>query len=165
MRDRLEKKILMDHLQSFFERNAALLQVEMAFLYGSRAEGFPREDSDVDLGILFSGNRLSDKELFEMTTKISLALSKIIKVDVNVLPIYADFRKPLLYYNIIVKGIPVYVREYASYLQLRKEAIDQMEDFEIFGTKWQVAIAKNNLAALGYAGIYESVHKSVDTQD
>ena len=153
MRNILERKNLIELLEGFFERNAAPLQVEMSFLYGSRAEGFPREDSDVDLGILFSGTRRSDKELFEMATKISLSLSRVIKVDVNVLPVCADFRKPLLYYNIIVKGIPVYVREYGRYLRLRSEAIDQMEDFGLFGTKWQVAIAEKNLAALGYAGI------------
>jgi uncharacterized protein len=149
----MAEKKLTEHLHTYFERNAALLQVEMAFLFGSRAKGFPREDSDVDLGILFSPGRESEKELFESITKVSLALSSIIKADVNIVPIYLDFRKPMLYYNIIVKGIPIYVREYGNYLQLRKEAIDQMEDFEIFGTKWQVAIAKNNLAALGYAGI------------
>ena len=153
MKTPLEQKNLIEHLQIYFERNAALLQVEMAFLYGSRAEGFPREDSDVDLGILFAGSRESEKELFEATTKISIALSSIVKADVNVVPIYSDFRKPMFYYNIIVKGIPIYMRESSNYLQLRKEAIDHMEDFKIFGIKWQVAIAKNNLAGLGYAGI------------
>jgi predicted nucleotidyltransferase len=125
----------------------------MAFLYGSRAEGFPREDSDVDMGIIFAKKLRAEKEIFEATTKISLALSIIVKADVNVVSIYLDFRKPMLYYNIIVKGIPVYVQENGIYWKLRKEAIDQMEDFEIFGIKWQNEIAKRNLADLGYAGI------------
>jgi len=153
MKNLLGQKILIEHLQIYFKRNAATLQVEMAFLYGSRAEGFPREDSDVDLGILFTGTGESEREIFEATTKISLALSSIVKADVNVVPIYLDFRKPMFFYNIIVKGIPVYIRESGNYLRLRKEAIDHMEDFEVFGTKWQLAIAKNNLAGLGYAGI------------
>jgi predicted nucleotidyltransferase len=153
MRDILEQKQLIEHLQSFFDRNATLLEVKMAFLYGSQAKGFPREDSDVDLAVLFADDRKSEKELFEAITKISLSLSSIVKADVNVIPIHSDFRKPMLYYNIIVKGIPVYVREYSDYLNIRRGAIDQMEDFEIFGTNWQTAIAENNLAALGYAGI------------
>jgi predicted nucleotidyltransferase len=153
MSNRSEQKSLIELLQIYFERNAALFQVEMAFLYGSRAKGFPREDSDVDLAVLFADEGKSEKELFEAITRISLALSGLVKADVNVIPIHSDFRKPMLYYNIIVKGIPVYVREHGDYLNLRREAIDQMEDFEIFGTNWQTAIAENNLAALGYAGI------------
>ena len=148
-----DQRDLVASLQRYFEGNAGLLEVEMAFLYGSRATGFPREDSDVDLGVVLVQDRKSERDLFDTATKISLILSDIVKADVNVLPIQADFPRPMLYYNIIVKGIPVYVRELGAYLKLRKEAIDQMEDFEIFGTKWQAIIAENNLAALGYAGI------------
>ena len=125
----------------------------MAFLYGSRAEGFPRDDSDIDIGVLFADEITSEDETFDLATKISLYVSQEMKVETSVVPIYPDFRKPMLYYNVIVKGIPLYIGDYDRYLDLRNEAICQMEDFEIFGKGWQLLIAKKNLADLGHAGI------------
>jgi predicted nucleotidyltransferase len=140
-------------LQGFFARKASFFGVRMAFLYGSRAEGFPRDDSDIDIGVLFADEVTSEDETFDLATKISLYVSQEMKVETSVVPIYPDFRKPMLYYNVIVKGIPLYIGDYGRYLDLRNEAICQMEDFEIFGKGWQLLIAKKNLADLGHAGI------------
>lgn len=140
-------------LQEVFSRNGSFFKAQMAFLYGSRAEGFPREDSDIDIGILYEDEITSEEEVFDLSTRISVSLSKEMKVEANVLPIYADFRKPMLYYNVIVKGIPVHIADYDRYLDLRTEAIFQMEDFEIFGKKWQLLVSRKNLEGLGYAGI------------
>ena len=147
------QKTLLNCLKDYFDRNAGLYAVEMAFLFGSRAAGFPRQDSDVDIGIVFGDSLNSDKELFEIITKISLALSSEIEADANVVPIYGDFRNPMLYYNIIVKGVLIWTRDSAKYLQLRNEAVYHMEDFEIFGKKWQIEITNKNLAALGHARV------------
>jgi predicted nucleotidyltransferase len=144
---------LITALQGFFARKASFFGVQMAFLYGSRAEGFPRDDSDIDIGVLFADEITSEDEMFDLTTKISLYVSQEMKVETNVIPIYPDFRKPMLYYNVIVKGIPLSLGDYDRYLDLRNEAIYQMEDFEIFGKGWQLLIAKKNLADLGHAGI------------
>ena len=140
-------------LKDYFHRNAGLYGVDMAFLFGSRVAGFPRQDSDVDIGIVFDVFLNCDKELFEIITKISLTLSSELEADANVVPIYEDFRNPMLYYNIIVKGVLIWTRDYARYLQLRNEAVYQMEDFGIFGKKWQIEITNKNLAALGHARV------------
>ena len=124
----------------------------MAFLYGSRAEGLPREDSDVDIGVLFSAKVTSEDKIFALTTKLSLALSKKVNADANVIPVSWDFKKPLLYYNVVVKGTPVFVRDHAIYIKIRNEALFQMEDFELFGKDWQLVIARKNLEELGLAG-------------
>jgi len=140
-------------VQDFFTRNAGRFKVQMSFLYGSRAEGIPREDSDTDIAILYEDEITSEEEIFDLSTRISVSLSKEMRVEANVLAIYPDFRKPMLYYNVIVKGIPVHIADYNRYLDLRTEAIFQMEDFEIFGKKWQLLVSRRNLAGLGYAGI------------
>ena len=142
---------LITALQDFFSRNESLFRTQMAFLYGSRAEGFPREDSDLDIGVLFTDEVASEDEMFDLATKISVSLSQEMKVEASVLPLSPDFRKPMLYYNVIVKGIPFYIEDYGRYLELRNEAMYQMEDFEMFGTGWQLLIAKKNLADLGDA--------------
>jgi len=136
-------------LEAFFAQRADIFRVQMAFLYGSRAEGFPREDSDIDIGVLFEDEIASEDEMFDLLTKISLFLSQKMKIEANVVPVHPDFRKPMLYYNVIVKGIPLYIRDYGRYLGLKNEAMYQMEDFEVFGKGWQLLIAKRNLAELG----------------
>jgi hypothetical protein len=128
---------LITALQGFFARKASFFGVQM----------------DIDIGVLFADEITSEDEMFDLTTKISLYVSQEMKVETNVVPIYPDFRKPMLYYNVIVKGIPLSLGDYDRYLDLRNEAIYQMEDFEIFGKGWQLLIAKKNLADLGHAGI------------
>jgi predicted nucleotidyltransferase len=148
-----ERSPLTKVLEAFFAQRASLFRVQMVFFYGSRAQGFPREDSDIDIGVLFADEITSEDEVFDLVTKISLFLGQEMKIEASVVPIYPDFRKPMLYYNMIVKGIPLYVGDHGRYLCLRNEAMYQMEDFEIFGKRWQLLIAKRNLADLGYAGI------------
>jgi predicted nucleotidyltransferase len=140
-------------LEAFFARRASHFRIQMAFLYGSRAAGIPREDSDIDIGIFFADEITSEDERFDLATRISLSLMKEMKAEANVLPLSPDFKKPMLYYNVIVKGIPLYIEDNEKYLDRRNQAIYQMEDYEILGKSWQLQIAKKNLRDLGYAGI------------
>jgi hypothetical protein len=59
----------------------------------------------------------------------------------------------MLYYNAIVLGIPVFIRDQNRYAALLNEAIFQMEDFSMFGTQWQLEIAEKNLEELRHAGV------------
>ena len=145
MNKKLENINIIKQLENFFKKNAKKFNVETAFLFGSQASGFPTKDSDIDIGIVFDKNNFSDKEVFFKTTDISNELSKIISGEVNTIAVYNDFRKPLLYYNIIVLGKPLYIENYDKYISLRNEAIFQMEDFSIFGEKWMLETAKNKL--------------------
>lgn len=138
-------------LKTFFEESASVYKIEMAFLYGSWARGFPKSSSDVDVAIVFSEEPDTEDEAFTIITDISLVLGKNLKLDVNVIPIYSDFRKPMLYYNAIVLGIPVFIGNQDRYIFLRNQAIFQMEDFTLFGTTWQLEIAKKNLEDIKHA--------------
>ena len=148
MRTKLE---ILTLLKTFFEESASAYKIEMAFLYGSWARGFPKSFSDVDVAIVFSEEPGTEDEAFTIITDISLVLGKKLKLDVNVIPIYSDFRKPMLYYNAIVLGIPVFIRNQDRYIFLRNQAIFQMEDFTLFGTNWQLEIAKKNLEDIKHA--------------
>jgi len=107
-------------------------------------------DSDVDIAVLFSEEPSSEEESFEGITDISLSLSREVKWEVNLIEIHRDFRKPMLYYNAIVLGMPLYIREWSGYITLRNEAIHQMEDFSRLGIPWQYEIARRNLEAIGH---------------
>lgn len=142
---------LVRELKHFFAAQADRWGVEMAFLYGSWAVGNPRRDSDLDVALLFRDETLSDEVAFSCVTDITLALTDKTGLDVNVLMIHRDFRHPMLYYNAIVKGMPLYFRDFSIYADLRHEALCQMEDFSIFGPAWQLAAARRNLLALQHA--------------
>jgi len=148
MRTKLE---ILTLLKTFFEESASAYKIEMAFLYGSWARWFPKSFSDVDVAIVFSEEPGTEDEAFTIITDISLVLGKKLKLDVNVIPIYSDFRKPMLYYNAIVLGMPVFIGNQDRYISLKNQAIFQMEDFTLFGTKWQLEIAKKNLEDIKHA--------------
>lgn len=142
------KEAIISYLVSFFGKRAPDFNIEMAFLYGSYARGYPREDSDVDIAIVFTQNPPGDVEGFRTITDISLEISSSLGKEINILPIYEDFRKPMLYYNAIVLSIPLYINERERYTKLKLEAIRQMEDFSLFGVMWQLEIARKNLEVL-----------------
>lgn len=140
-----KKEIIISKLKEFFNEKASQYKVDMAFLYGSWASGFPHIDSDIDLAAVFSSKIESDEDRFSLLTDISYSLSKILNPDVNVISVYKDFRHPMLYYNAIVLGIPIFIKNNEKFIDLKIEAISQMEDFSIFGISWQLEVAKKNL--------------------
>jgi predicted nucleotidyltransferase len=141
----LSKADILSALKTFFREKADQFKVQVVFLYGSYAHGNPRKDSDVDVAVVFDTDLPEDDALRQINT-ISIELTKLLGLDVNVLTIFKDFRKPMLYYNAVVKGIPIFIKEVASYTYLRNEAISRMEDFQLFGTRWQFEAAKRNLS-------------------
>jgi predicted nucleotidyltransferase len=144
----MTKEHLLATLRQFFERDGDGLGLKEAFLFGSWAKDRARPESDVDVAVLFDNEDISDEETFERITVLTVRLGEALASEVSVIPLYHDFRKPALYYNAIVKGIPVYVKDPVSHVRLMNEALYHMEDFEIFGTQWQLAIARRNLEAL-----------------
>lgn len=139
---------LIRKLKSFFDGNAGRYSIDMAFLYGSWAKGFPKETSDVDIAVFFYPEKDSEDEEFNMITDISLQLSEIIRKEINIISIHTDFRKPMLYYNAIVLSQPIYIKNTERYISLKNEVIYQMEDFSIFGIGWQLLIAKGSIRRL-----------------
>jgi predicted nucleotidyltransferase len=144
------KEELVCKLKDFFEQKAHLFGVDIAFLYGSWARGLPREDSDVDLALSFLPEPSSEEESFNRIMDLCLEILKI-GIEANIIQLDRDFKKPMLYYNAIVFGLPLYIKDFGRYIQLKNQAIYQMEDFNIFGMLWQRLVAKRNLEELQYA--------------
>ncbi|MBU2461970.1 HAD-IIIA family hydrolase [bacterium] len=145
-----DKKDLILTLKDFFEEKAKIWGIDMAFLYGSRARGYPREDSDVDVALSFLPEPFSEEESFRLITDISLEILKV-GIEVNIIPLDRDFKKPMLYYNAIALGLPLYIKDFGRYITLKNQAVCQMEDFSLFGIGWQITVAKRNLEELQYA--------------
>lgn len=141
----LTHKDILKELKSFFRSSAVHYGIDMAFLYGSWAGGNPREDSDVDVAVWFYPDALTRDEAFDRITGLSIKLSGLLKKEVNILVLTRDFQNPMLQYNAIALGTPVFVKEFDPYVSLRMEAIFQMEDFSIFGRRWQLEVGERRL--------------------
>ena len=146
----MKRDELITALKEYFQRKAEVHDVETACLYGSWAAGHPRPDSDVDVAVMFRKDR-SDKELFDRVTTISLDLTRLLKLEVNVLHIDRELSKPMLHYNAIVHGVPVHQNDFETYGCLRLKAISMMEDFTIFGEKWRAELVRRRMEALHHA--------------
>ena len=131
-------------LESFFRREAGRWGIEAAFLVGSHAALTARPDSDVDVALLFSGET-DLRVLFDRTNEIAVELARISRARIDMIVLDPDLSRPMLAYNCIVRGIPLYLRDPARLAALRNEAIRQMEDFRIFGVAWQIEAARRNL--------------------
>ena len=139
------KSEIVSLLKDFFQVRANSYQIDMAFLYGSRAGGYPRDASDIDVAVLFLPDQKNEDAIFKRVTEISFSLSGIFGKDVNLLVLDRDFKKPMLQYNAIVLGIPVFIRSFDSYIDFYLESLYQMEDFSLFGIEWQLAISEKRL--------------------
>ena len=139
------KQVLILRLKEFFKKKDSQYHIEMVFIYGSYASGYPRIDSDIDLGILFDARIESPDEIFSLITALTYELDKELNKEVNIISILRDFSKPMLYYNAIVLGTPVFVKNNNQLLSLKLEAIHQMEDFQLFGIPLQQHLAQKLL--------------------
>ena len=101
----------------------------------------------MDVAVVFE-DEPDDDTAYRRLMDMSLLLSDLTGREVNMIPIDRDFRKPMLYYNALVQGLPVYRKCDDDIIRLRKRAIDEMEDFSLFGLQWQAEIARRNLEVL-----------------
>jgi len=131
---------IIQKLNNFFEQTVSQYPIEMVFLYGSHVSGHTRTDSDIDLAILFADETGNCEKIFSLLTEITYKLTKELNKEVNIISIDRNFPHPMLYYNAIVLGIPVFTKDNDKYLYLKLEAIYQMEDFQIYGIRWQKEI-------------------------
>jgi len=134
-------------LALYFQKNASRFALEQVFLYGSRSQGLSRPDSDLDIAVVFSAE-IEENVAFAKITEMSLELNHVVGLEVNVLQLTRDFRHPMLYYNAIVHGIPLFIVNQTEHIDLKLEALREMEDFSLFGIGWQLTAARKNLEAI-----------------
>lgn len=146
------REVIISTLKSYFNSRCSDYNIELAVLYGSYAHGHPREESDIDIAVLFS-DKMGEEGIFKIADNIALELTNILKHEINILHIDWDLSKPMLHYNAIVYGIPVFMKDFTLYVDVVLKAIGQMEDFSIFGIKWQFEIANKRLEKLNHAGV------------
>ena len=107
----------MNPQEAIKERLERTEEVRFALLYGSRAQGRPRADSDWDVGVFLSGD-LSAPERFEVRSRLLADLADLGPVDVLVLndapPLLAQ--RALEGFRLVVKDRSAYVRFFTRVL-------------------------------------------------
>ncbi len=141
------KDVIISALKIFFTSRADFYNIDIALLYGSWSCGLPMNESDIDVAVL-SNHNLNADTAFNLVSDISLKLTDILKHETNVLYIDNELSKPMLHYNAIVHGVPVFIKDFTRFVDIRLKAISQMEDFSIFGIKWQAEIVRKRLEVL-----------------
>ena len=136
-----EREKLIKKLKEFFQQNAENFKLSLALLFGSWAQGSPRRDSDVDIAVFFEEGKIDKEEKKALVRKITALLEERIKREVSILIIDPALSKPMVYYNALVSGIPLYVSDSSLLHHLRMDAIHEMEDFSSRGLKWQMELA------------------------
>lgn len=137
-----------EKLKDYFTLKADELGVEAAFLFGSFAHGFEKKESDVDIAVVLNERVGKNRETaFEVITELSFRISVLIGKEAQVILVDKDFSKPMLFYNAIVHGIPVYISNKDKHISLVLRALEEMEAFSLFGTKWQIELAEKRLEA------------------
>ncbi|MFZ2331374.1 MAG: nucleotidyltransferase domain-containing protein [Atribacterota bacterium] len=148
---KVERNKIIQLLKDYFSRNSSLYHIEIAFLYGSWSRGLPHKDSDIDLALLFSEHAENEDIIFESINNISFDLSIKMGKEVNIIDIKEGFPYPMLYYNAIIFGTPIYINNNDLLISLKLEAIRQMEDFKNFGIPWQQEVAQKLLKEMTHA--------------
>jgi hypothetical protein len=59
----------------------------------------------------------------------------------------------MLYYNAIILGSPLYIKDKDKFMQLKLESLCQKEDFQIFGVTWQRKVAQDIVKEIIHARI------------
>lgn len=142
----LQMGSIIEKLKDYFTLKAKEFGVEASFLFGSFAHGFEKEESDIDIAVVLSKEIEKDREnAFEVITELSYRISTLIGREAQVILIDKDFSKPMLFYNAIVHGIPLFISNKDMHISLILRAIEEMESFSLFGTEWQIELAARRL--------------------
>ena len=138
---------LIKAFREYFKNSAGKYGIEMAFLFGSYAFGYEKIESDIDIAIALHESLESDKSVvFDIISNLSYDLNKIFAKEISVLFIDREFSKPMLFYNAIIHGVPLYISNKEKYISFVLKALNEMEDFKLFGEKWQLEVIEKRIA-------------------
>jgi len=105
-KNRVRKELLSTVLPEFFR---AREYIELAYLFGSTAEGTKGPLSDVDIAVYLSG-KLTKRERIEKRLELIGELSTLLKTD-NVDLLVMNDAAPVINFEVIRPNVPLFVRD------------------------------------------------------
>ncbi len=144
-------------IEEIVKNNAKNWKIRAFFLFGSTATGLDSETSDIDVAVIFEPE-VEERKKSEIIKDIKRQIFISLNREVDVVEIDERFSKPILFYNAIVNGIPIFISDEELYKRLVLRAICEMEDFSSIGLKWKVESCKKMLTEV------EEWVRDLDTQ-
>ena len=138
--NKMEKKLTDQEKKKVTELLDKQKRVELAYLFGSIAEGKGGKLSDVDLAV-FLDESLSRKEQFNLQLKFISELTGILKTDRIDLVIMND--APLsLNYEIIKANHPLLVRDEGQKIDFEHRILSRYLDRRYYDKRWAAEFLK-----------------------
>lgn len=125
------KKINLDEirqsLKEYFQNHP---EIEIAYIFGSVAEGKTSVLSDIDIAILLDMREIDEKLYsYGYKTQILTDLMKLLKTN-NVDLVILNQAKPLLRHRVLYFGKLIYSKNEKRRIQFQVETIDKYIDFK-----------------------------------
>ncbi len=102
-------------------------QVVLAYLFGSQIKGTAHQESDIDVGILFS-QKVDPKNYLNLEGRLIGVFSKIYpKKEINIVNL--NIASPLLKQTVVLEGELLYVRKKIDRILFQIQTLHQYEDY------------------------------------
>lgn len=104
------------------------LNTEFILLFGSRAQGIARVNSDYDIGILLRqnpGKKFENKVYDVLYELVSNKINKLVNIDI----VFLDQAPAELQAHVIKYGIPLYQRSPISFAHFKEQVMNMYADF------------------------------------
>lgn len=120
---RVKKEVLYTMLPEFFKSWEC---VELAYLFGSTAEGTEGPLSDVDIAVYLSG-KLTKRERIEKRLELMGELSSLLKTD-NVDLLVMNDAAPVINFEVIRPNVPLFVGNKDLKLDVEQQVMSRYLD-------------------------------------
>lgn len=101
--------------------------ISIAFIFGSYAKGQARNDSDIDIGVVFE-KKYSPAVFFQKEIALSANISEILHIDTVDLINLKTVVSPVLKHNVVFEGKLLFAKDEKKLFQLQKEVLQEFED-------------------------------------
>lgn len=105
-------------------------EIKLAYIFGSRANGYANKESDVDIAFLLSKN-LSNSKRFNLRIRANADLSSILKKEASV-EILNDLDSIFFKYCIMKEGKNIFTRSQLKKAEFESNIMSLYFDFEPF---------------------------------
>ncbi|WP_440948017.1 type VII toxin-antitoxin system MntA family adenylyltransferase antitoxin [Methanosarcina sp. T3] len=120
---KVKKELLCDVLPEFFKSRE---YVELAYLFGSTAEGTEGPLSDIDIAVYLSG-KLTKGERIEKRLELMGELSSLLRTD-NVDLLVMNDAAPVINFEVIRPNVPLFVRNEDLKLDVEQQVMSRYLD-------------------------------------
>lgn len=133
---------MIDKMKTYFSNKDGVVAV---YLFGSYAQGKQRDDSDIDIGILFEN---ADTHVYKEKRMLYMAeLARLLRKDIH--PVILNLAGEELHKQIFTKGKKILVRDEKKFSSYRMNMMSQIADFSYYKNRMHQGFIKKLMKGHG----------------